>query len=142
MKTLLRNLMAILVPVAFGSLLVPVASAGCANPNGGVKVTPQSWNGPSSFGSAGLLLASDHDSDVSMVGMWHVAFIAKGNVGPGLPPDGAPVDNSLSHWHPDGTEEQVSSRAPQTGDLCMGVWEKVGERHYKLNHFGISFDPT
>ena len=24
----------------------------------------------------------------------------------------------------------------------MGVWEKVGEWHYKLNHFGISFDPT
>jgi hypothetical protein len=142
MKTLLRNLMAILATVAFGSLLVPMASAGCANANNGVKVAPQSWNGQSSFGSAALLLASNHDSDVSIVGVWHVAFIAKGNVGPGLPPDGALVDNSFSQWHSDGTEVQVSSRAPQTGDVCMGVWEKVGEWHYKLNHFGISFDPT
>lgn len=29
-----------------------------------------------------------------------------------------------------------------TGDVCVGVWEKVGPRSYKLNHIGISYDST
>jgi hypothetical protein len=66
-----------------------------------------------------------------MVGMWHVLFIAQGNEGAGLPPDGVPVDNALSTWHSDGTEATVSSCAPATGDVCLGVWQKVGRRHYK-----------
>jgi hypothetical protein len=144
MKTILRRLSAILTAVAFGAVMVPLASAGCANPSkgGGLHLSPQSWSGQAYFGAASLLLASDRDDDVSMVGMWHVTFTAKGNVGAGLPPDGAPVDNALSQWHSDGTEVTLSSRIPATGDVCLGVWKKVAPRRYKLNHFGISFDPA
>ena len=145
MKNITRSLTLVLVVVVCGAFLVPRASAGCGDPfqsAGKAHVSPQSWNEPIDFGGASLLLASDHDSDVSMVGMWHVLFIAQGNEGAGLPPDGAPVDNALSTWHSDGTEATVSSRVPATGDVCLGVWEKVGRRHYRLNHFGISFDPA
>ena len=145
MKKVLKTLMVVLATVAFGAVLVPQASAGCGNPfqgTGKARISPQSWDEQGDFGGASLLLASDHDSDVSMVGMWHVLFIAKGNEGAGLPPDGVPVDNALSTWHSDGTEATVSSRTPATGDVCLGVWQKSGGRHYKLNHFGISFDPA
>jgi len=137
MKTVLRRLMATLTALTFGAFLVPLASAGC-NPLNKARITPQAWHGQNSF-SPEFQLISNHGP--SMIGMWHVAFIAEGN-GPGLPPDGVQVDNALSHWHVDGTEVTVSSRAPETGDVCLGVWKKVGERHYKLNHFGISFDPS
>jgi hypothetical protein len=73
--------------------------------------------------------------------MWHVAFIAEGNAPP-LPPDGVQIDSTLSQWHSDGTEVTLSSRPPATGDVCLGVWKEVGERHYKLNHYGIAFDPS
>jgi hypothetical protein len=145
MKTNLSKLMIAIAAVALAAVLVPRASAGCGDPfqsAGKAHVSQQSWDETGGFGGASLLLASDHDSDVSMVGMWHVLFIAKGNTAPGLPPDGAPVDNALSTWHSDGTEATVSSRVPATGDVCLGVWQKVGHRHFKLNHFGISFDPN
>src|ERR1700691_1899651 len=133
MKTLLRKLMAILATVAFGSLLVPMASAGCANANNGVKVAPQSWNGQSSFGSAALLLASAHDSDASIVGIWHVAFIAKGNVGPGLPPDGALVDNSFSRWHRGaGLIARPANRRRMYG--CVGEGWRVALSAQSLRH--------
>lgn len=146
MKNVFKTAMLALAMITFGAVLVPRAFAGCGDPfhgTGKAHVSPQSWEAPVNLGGASLLMASDHDSDDdSMVGMWHVLFIAKGNEGPGLPPDGVPVDNALSTWHSDGTEATVSSRVPATGDVCLGVWEKSGRRHYKLNHFGISFDPS
>jgi len=137
MKTLLGRLIVTLAALALGAVLVPVASAGC-NPLNKAHIAPQAWEGHGSLAPE-FLLISNHGP--SMVGMWHVSFIAEGN-GPGLPPDGVQVDNALSHWHVDGTEVTVSSRAPETGDVCLGVWKRVGERHYLLNHFGISFDPS
>jgi hypothetical protein len=145
MKNLIKMTMLVVTIITLGAVMVPQASAGCGNPfqkSGKGHVVPQSWEGQDGFEGASLLAVSDHDSDVSMVGMWHVLFIAEGNTGAGLPPDGAPVDNALSTWHSDGTEATVSSRAPDTGDVCLGVWKKVGRRHFKLNHFGISFDPS
>jgi hypothetical protein len=144
MKTVLRSLMVVLGTVAFGTLLVPMASAGCADPfqGKGAHVSPQSWNGQTYFGPASLLQASDHDFDDPIVGMWQVKFIAKGNIGPGLPPDGAVIDNAYAQWHNDGTEIMNSSRPPITQSFCLGVWERVGFRHYMLNHFAISWDPA
>jgi len=122
--------------VFLAAVTVPFASAGCANPLGRGHLSNQSWDGQS--GGPSLLLVNN---DATMVGMWHVLFIAQGN-GPDLPPDGAQVDNALSQWHDDGTEVTLSSRAPDTGDVCLGVWKRVGQRHYKLNHYGIAFDPS
>lgn len=132
-----KKLMLILAALAMGTLWVPIASAACANPLDKAHISRQSWNPEDGF-VPNLRLVNYQPT---MIGMWHVAFIAEGN-GPGLPPDGTQVDDALSLWHIDGTEATVSSRAPETGDVCLGVWERVGERHYKLNHFGISFDPA
>jgi hypothetical protein len=145
MKAIFKQVTIALGIVLFVAVVVPMASAGCADPSqgkGSTHISPQSWNGEVDFGRALLLRVSDSDDDDSMVGMWHVTFIAKGNVGPGLPPDGVPVDNALSQWHSDGTEITSSSRNPATGSICLGVWKKVGHRHYRLNHFGISWDPS
>jgi hypothetical protein len=139
MKTHVRKLLPALATLALGILSVPLAHAGCANPVNGAHLAPQSWNGRVGAASNLLLVSDDRPS---MVGLWHVAFIAEGNTGPGLPPDGAPVDNALSTWHSDRTEETLSSRPPATGDVCMGVWKEIGDRHYILNHYGIAFDPT
>jgi hypothetical protein len=85
--------------------------------------------------SLGFKTVSDSDADGEpVVGMWHVTFTAKGNGGG--PPDGTPIDNSIIVLHGDKTEVMVSSRPPQDGDVCMGVWEKTGKSKYTVNHIG------
>ena len=116
------------------------AFAGCAPPKNAATYQPSGYDGASAMPD--LLRVSDQSTTLSVVGLWHVLLIAEGNTGAGLPPDGATVDNGLSVWHSDKTEETLDSRPPQTGDVCFGIWQKVGEGEYQLNHFGISFDPA
>jgi hypothetical protein len=132
-------MMLFLAPIAFGALWVPMASATCANPLLKARLAQQSWEGPAGLAPQ-LLLAADHGP--SLVGLWHVLFIAERNTAAGLPPDGTQVDSALTEVHTDGTELTLDSRPPATGDVCLGVWKEVGERHYRINHFGIGFDPA
>jgi len=84
----------------------------------------------------------DDGSDrAGIVGLWKIKFISKGNTGIGIP-DGAPIDDGYATWHSDGTEIMNSGRPPITSSFCMGVWKKTGRSSYKLNHFGLSWDPT
>jgi hypothetical protein len=128
-----------------GMLLPATAKASCGDfqlllPGAGLH--RQTWQGPSSLESGSPRLTSDSRFHDPIVGMWKVTFIAKGNVGPGLPPDGVVVDNAFAQWHSDGTEIMNSSRNPVTQSFCMGVWKKEDSRRYELNHFAISWDPT
>jgi hypothetical protein len=116
--------------VVLATLFVSTANAECGPLKGQFK--QQSWDGVSD--PASLLLVNGRFAEPSIVGMWHVTFTAKGNVGSGAPPDGAPIDNSLVIWHSDGTEMMASARPPQDGNICMGIWEKTGRLTYKLNH--------
>jgi len=91
------------------------------------------------FRRASLVLVSSHgrdwddDSDhAGIVGLWKVKFVS----------NGATIDEGYATWHSDGTEIMNSGRPPITGSFCMGVWKKTGPSSYKLNHFGLSWDPT
>jgi len=113
-----------------------------------VRPQQKSSEAQGQFRHASLVLVSGHernsddDSDrASIVGLWKIKFISKGNTGIGIP-DGAPIDEGYATWHSDGTEIMNSGRAPMTGSFCMGVWKKTGRSSYKLNHFALSWDPT
>ena len=137
--------------VAFASLIVALplglrASAECGSFHP-PKLSNNSWQlratHPSLL-SAALIIDDDHDRDdqkePSMVGLWKEKWISEGSDGI---PNGAEIDAGYSQWHSDGTEINLSAmRPPATGDVCLGIWEKVGPRSYKLNHVGISFDPS
>lgn len=123
---------------------VPSAQAQC----GGVHALlahPTAWQ--TQYGGARLLRASGDDEEYgpSIVGMWHVKFISDG-VSSGIPggvPKGAEVDAGYSTWNKGGTEIMNSgAQPPNTSNFCLGTWERVGPREYKLNHFAISWDPT
>jgi hypothetical protein len=109
---------------------------------------PQQGSGQAQFRRASLVMVSGHDRNwdddsdhAPIVGLWKVKFTSKGNTAIGIP-DGAPIDEGYATWHGDGTEIMNSGRAPITGNFCMGVWKKTGRSSYKLNHFGLSWDPT
>jgi hypothetical protein len=121
------------------------ANAGCADftsPTGpgSVRLKPAAYyladNDSSVFRSVG----GNESWRTSIVGLWKVEFLAKGNTN-GIP-DGALIDFGTATWHSDGTETMVSGgRNPVTGDVCMGVWQQIGGSTFKLNHLALGWQP-
>ena len=126
MKTSFKMFRGGLSFVLMGAFLTAMAAAQCGTPT--AKLHKQAWR----VGDPTALLTQAADTAEPIVGMWHVTFTAEGNSGG--PPDGTPIDNALIIWHSDGTEIMTSMRPPQDGDICLGVWEKVGPNKYKVNH--------
>ena len=144
MKGTCKTTLAIFGAMLLGTAFVSSASAECGS-SPASHVAPASWRQLNPYtGEAHLAAASyslgfktvrDGDADDEpIVGMWHVLFTAKGNGGG--PPDGTPIDNSIIQLHSDKTEIMASSRPPQDGSICMGVWEKTGTSRYTVNHIG------
>jgi hypothetical protein len=80
----------------------------------------------------------------SVVGMWNIQFISKGNVShnPTIP-DGAIIDFGYNQLHSDGTEILNSgTHAPATENFCLGVWGQTGFLAYEVNHFALSYNAT
>jgi hypothetical protein len=100
------------------------------------SVTPQF---AAAAAAAPLAAARPAEAGPSIVGFWHVQFIASGNAGI---PDGVILDDGFVQWHSDGPEIMNSSREPGTGNFCMGVWENGGQRTFRLNHFAMGWDNT
>jgi hypothetical protein len=93
------------------------------------------------YGEARLLRTSGAPHDrASIVGMWHVKFVAENSPGT---PDGAEIDAGYSQWHSDNTETMNSGHfSPLNSNFCLGVWKQVGDCKYKLNHFATYWDAT
>ncbi|HUA16016.1 MAG TPA: hypothetical protein VMG31_12020 [Verrucomicrobiae bacterium] len=139
MKTIFKKMTGILGLLAMGTLLAGVAAAQCGSmdlPQISGKYHKQSWKAVD--GAARLLRVADGMDPI--VGLWNVKFISEGNDGI---PDGTVIDNSFTAWHSDGTEFNNSGlRSPASSAVCMGVWQNLGNGIYKLNHFGMSWDPS
>jgi hypothetical protein len=68
----------------------------------------------------------------SIVGMWTVGFYHKGN---------QLWDVAIEQFSADGNEmTNDNAYPPAQGNLCWGVWERAGNRQYKMNHIGWVFD--
>jgi hypothetical protein len=117
----------------------PLAYAGCPIPDGAVVIGRLGGQIKPMAYAAAAGLSNDDDRDVTIVGLWEVSLVSKGN--PGIPDD-AVLDSGYATWHSDGTEIMNSSRPPKSGSFCMGVWKKTGRSAYRLNHVALSWDPT
>jgi hypothetical protein len=74
-------------------------------------------------------LSDDEDSDgQSIAGLWEFKWT------------GFSVDWGTQAFHADGTEIMFSGgQNPETGDVCQGVWRKVGPHTYTLNHIAMGW---
>lgn len=140
MKPTCRTLIVTFAGVMSALLLGSQAYAGCGQYQ--PRVAPSSWQpgfAPAQLLKAGFFIGGREEEETtstepSIVGLWKEHWLF---------PDGTEFDANYSTWHSDGTELGVSGlRTPMSGDVCQGVWEKVGPRHYKVNHFGVSFDAS
>lgn len=77
--------------------------------------------------SASWLRVSDTaEEQDSIVGLWQFKFVGFG------------PDYGTQAWHSDGTELIYSAgQNPETGDVCQGVWRKIGPSTYTLNHIAM-----
>jgi hypothetical protein len=67
----------------------------------------------------------------SIVGLWSFKMTSGGQT----------VDFGYQEWHSDGTEILNSgSRAPASGDFCMGAWTQTAPSRYHLNHYPLVVD--
>lgn len=69
--------------------------------------------------------------DSGIVGLWHVVYTA----------GGATFNETLDQWHSDGTEFENAWLAPDTGNICFGVYKQIGFRTVRLHHIGWLFTP-
>ena len=74
----------------------------------------------------------------SIVGLWHVIYIATAAAGPFPPPPFQFVE-SYKTWHGDGTEFENAFLPPTGGNICFGVWKDLGHRSANLHHIGLMF---
>ena len=74
-------------------------------------------------------------SSASIVGMWHT-ILRLGNA------SGPVFDEVLEQFHEDGTELLISNGLPPAlGNICIGIWKRVGTRSYKLRHMTWNWSP-
>jgi hypothetical protein len=96
-----------------------------------------------------LFKVADFDSSdpvvtkAPIVGLWVFRYISNGNLETLGIRDGTVLDGGNTIWYADGNENTVSGvRAPDTGDVCLGIWQRTGQYNYELNHIGLSWDPV
>jgi len=83
----------------------------------------------------GQLTASDNQpkgtGSASLVGLWHVKFVS----------DGQLYDEGFDQFHADGTEILNDDGVPPAeGNVCLGVYKKIGHRTYQLKHPAFVWD--
>ena len=138
--------------ICLGSVMAGQAVAGCSQfapagppaPTEDMQVRPGGAGFMSAVyrpGAEAFIKVFDEDRhDASVVGMWRVKFVSDGTAYPAYIPLGVVVDFGTQQWHSDGTEFLISGgRAPSTGDVCMGVWEQIGHRTFKLKHIALAY---
>ncbi len=85
---------------------------------------------PDAVEGAHLLPVGDFDEEesASIVGLWQFKF------------SGFLPDWGTQAFHSDGTELLFSGgQNPETGDVCQGVWRKIGHHTYTLNHIAMGW---
>jgi len=79
-------------------------------------------------GATFLRVSETEHGNQSIVGLWQFRI------------DGFSVDWGTQAWHSDGTEIMFSGgQDPATGDVCQGVWRRVGNSTYALNHIAMGW---
>ncbi|HZQ43117.1 MAG TPA: hypothetical protein VFA99_07685 [Acidobacteriaceae bacterium] len=141
----MKTMSARLTAVAGVLALATAASAGaqCLSAAGWkAAAKPAAWT---MSNSGARLMRTGGQQDIAdlfapIVGMWHVHLLVSSTSGiPSPPPPGAEIDAGYQQWHSDGTEMLNSGRPAANTNFCMGVWEQVGPRTFRLNHFAISY---
>jgi hypothetical protein len=74
-----------------------------------------------------------HGRRPPITGLWKTVFVSGGAV----------INLGFNTWHSDGSEWALDSTpGPVQGNVCPGVWEKVGRRTYATVHPAFNYDAS
>jgi hypothetical protein len=91
-----------------------------------MHMTPAIYRPGAAQGTSFIQVSDDADHRESIVGLWEFKFVGFG------------PDYGTQAWHSDGTELIFSAgQNPETGDVCQGVWRRLGPSTYSLNHIAM-----
>jgi hypothetical protein len=130
--TVIRRMLLAAAAVAAATVGVS-AHASCADPRIPSQQSTQEQTdrldlllSPSSSGFAW------QDVGERIVGTWHVVYT----------PDGAttPSGEAFIQWHSDGTEWENINYPVLGGNICLGSWKVIDQRHISRNHYGWLFN--
>lgn len=128
----------LLVSVALSSVWVPGAGAACGSSVQQLSPSvfsavqlPPPLQEATSDGVAGE--EPQRGGGPSMTGLWKTVFVAGGAV----------VNLGFNTWHSDGTEWALDGTFPPAGgNVCPGVWERIGRRSYLTVHPAFNYDAS
>ncbi|HUM06344.1 MAG TPA: hypothetical protein VLT90_12845 [Terriglobales bacterium] len=67
----------------------------------------------------------------SIVGLWHIRFVVGDTT----------IQEAYQLWNAGGTEVHNPNVDPRAGNVCLGVWKRMGDRvTYKLTHRVWNYD--
>jgi len=119
------------------------ASAACTNPAWSPEASDTSGlvsavYHPSTDAAGLMTVSNDH---AAIIGLWKFELLSKSTSKNNNPmPDGTLIDFGTAAWHSDGTELINSGiRNPADGDFCQGVWAKVNDSTFVLNHMALAW---
>src|SRR5215471_7846211 len=134
---------ALALSLAFGALAAGQANAGCldglrdlTSPAKSSTPIPSAPSAhfvpavyrPSDRSAQFMRVGGENGGEEPIVGLWEFTL----NEG---------MDFGTQAWHSDGNEFMYSAgRDPAKGDVCQGVWRKIGPRTYSLNHIAMGWD--
>lgn len=133
---------ALLITGAATLALSGTSHAGCATANWSNALQAAPAPGAAMTNAPGnFIRVADHDSARTIVGLWKFEMISKSTPTHTNPmPDGTLIDFGTAAWHADGTELQASGiRNPSDGNVCQGVWQRVGDGTFVLNHYALAW---
>lgn len=61
-----------------------------------------------------------------IVGTWRVSYTV----------EGSPFADAFIQWHSDGTEWENINLPVLAGNICLGSWKQIDERHFLRHHIG------
>lgn len=123
-----------MVLVLLGLMSAAQTHAGCLDTT--KKMLPTAAGGPftpalyraGDEGGSPFMQIGDYDEDDSIVGLWKFKL------------SGFLKDFGTQAFHAGGTETMFSAGVdPSTGDVCQGVWRRVGRSTYTLNHIAMAW---
>jgi hypothetical protein len=65
-----------------------------------------------------------------IVGLWHIQFVVGDQT----------IQEAYQVWNVGGTEVHNPNVDPRSGNVCLGVWKRIGLRTYKLAHRVWNYD--
>jgi hypothetical protein len=102
------------------------AHASCADPRSAAQQGASSAMPAQLLESLGAENGSWDGSAHRIVGTWHVSYTV----------EGSPFAEAFIQWHSDGTEWENINLPVLSGNICVGSWKRLDERHVSRNHIG------